>query len=58
MLWLFVFLNWAVRVATGGQAAGRPALNAILCLLVIIGIAHIIVSVIGLIENITGLLSG
>jgi hypothetical protein len=58
MLWLFVFLIWAIREAIGGHAAGRPAMNAILCLLAILGTAQAILSVNGLIEDITALLSG
>jgi hypothetical protein len=52
--WLFFFLLWAIRVATSGQAAGRPAL---ICLLVKLDTTQAAFTVIGLMEDITALLS-
>lgn len=51
-------MMWAVRVAAGGQHAGRPAMNAILCLVFILGVAQAVLSVIGVIEEAMALLSG
>jgi len=53
--WLFFFLLWAIRVATSGQAAGKPA---VICLLVKLDTTQAAFTVIELMEDNTALLSG
>jgi hypothetical protein len=53
--WLFFFLLWAIRIATGGQAAGYPAT---VYLPAELNTTQATLAVIGLLEDITALLSG
>jgi hypothetical protein len=52
MLWLIIFLLWGFRTAFSGHTAGKPAMNVILALLVLLGILQMIVSLINAIQSV------
>lgn len=42
MLWLMVFILWAIKLMTSGYAAGQPAAQIILFLLALLGVLQVI----------------